>query len=84
VQSSFVFWEGTDAICRQSDRVCALSYVFTVFKKIEKTAACEMRSVTVHDDPRSGRPSVVDEDLVREWKRRFKRTDDSSLSLHFP
>ena len=41
----------------------------------------------VHDDPRSGRPSVVNEDLVRAveekmWEnRRFAIT---SLSLHFP
>jgi hypothetical protein len=74
--------------------------MFTMFKKIEKPAACEMRSVipadihhqlcevyeehamsdlmvwrwvrhfnegseNVHDDPWSGRLSVVNEDLVR-------------------
>jgi len=37
----------------------------------------------VHDDPRSGRPSVVNEDLVRQLKRRLGRTDDSPLR-HFP
>ena len=37
----------------------------------------------VHDDPRSGRPSVVNEDLVRAVERRSERTDDSPLR-HFP
>jgi hypothetical protein len=30
--------EGTEAICRRSNRVCASSCVFTWFKKIEKPA----------------------------------------------
>ena len=41
----------------------------------------------VHDDPRSGRPSVVNEDLVhvREQKiRENRRFTIMSLSLHFP
>jgi hypothetical protein len=98
-----------------------------MFKKIEKPAACEMRSVihffnarnmkpadihrqlcevygehaitdllvrrwvrhsnegreNVHDDPRSRRPSVVNEDLVRADEEKFKRTDDSPFR-HFP
>jgi transposase len=99
-----------------------------MFKKIEKPAACEMRSVilflnarnmkptdihrqlcevygehdstirrrvrhfnegreNVHDNPRSGRPSVVNEDLVRAVEEKFqenRRFTISSLSLHFP
>jgi hypothetical protein len=35
----------TDAICRQLNHVYASSCVFKMFKKIEVTAACEMRSV---------------------------------------
>ena len=41
----------------------------------------------VHDDPRSGRPSVVNEDLVRaveEKIRENRRFTITSLSLHFP
>ena len=41
---------------------------------------------TVHDDPRSGRPSVVNEDLVRaveEKIRENRRFTITSLSLHF-
>jgi hypothetical protein len=41
----------------------------------------------VHDDPRSGRPSVVNEDLVRvvEFKiQGNRRFTISSLFLHFP
>jgi len=40
----------------------------------------------VHDDPRSGRPSVVNEDLVRavdEKIRENRRFTITSLSLHF-
>jgi hypothetical protein len=40
-----------------------------------------------HDDPRSGRPSVVNEDLVRtpeEKIQEYRRFTISSLSLHFP
>ena len=37
----------------------------------------------VHDDPRSGRPSVRNEVLVRAVERRLERTDDSPLR-HFP
>jgi hypothetical protein len=102
-----------------------------MFKKIEKPAACEMRSVipflnarnmkpadihcqlcevygehamsdlmvwrwmrhfhegckSVHDDPRSSRPSVVNEDLVHAVKEKIqenRRLIISSLSLPFP
>jgi len=98
-----------------------------MFKKIENTAACEMRSVirflnaknmtpaeihrqrcdvygeyatsssmvrrwvrlfnegrgNVHDDPRSGRPSVVNEDLMRAFEEDIGGSDDSPLR-HFP
>ena len=37
----------------------------------------------VHDDPRSGRPSVVNGDLVRAVEEKLERTGDSSLR-HFP
>jgi hypothetical protein len=45
VQSLLVLLEDADAICRQLNHVFALSCVFKIFKKIEKPAACEMRSV---------------------------------------
>ena len=41
----------------------------------------------VHDDPRSGRPSVVNENLgraVEEKIRENRRFTTTSLSLHFP
>ena len=41
----------------------------------------------MHDDPRSGRPCVVNEDLVRaveEKIRENRRFTITSLSLHFP
>ena len=41
----------------------------------------------VHNDPRSGRPSVVNEDLVRaveEKIRKNRRFTITLLSLHFP
>jgi hypothetical protein len=41
----------------------------------------------VHDDPRSGLPSVVNEDLVRAVEEKIqenRRFTNSSLSLHFP
>ena len=40
----------------------------------------------MHDDPRSGQPSVVNEDLVRavEKIRENRRFTIMSLSLHFP
>jgi transposase len=102
-----------------------------MFKKIEKPAACEMRSLirflnarevkptdihrhlcevygehamsdsmvrrlvihfnerreNVHDEPRSGRPPVVNEYLVRAVEEKFqekRRFTISSLSLHLP
>jgi hypothetical protein len=41
----------------------------------------------VHDDPRSGRPSVINEDLVRAVEEKIqenRRFSISPLSLHFP
>jgi transposase len=41
----------------------------------------------VHDDPRSGRPSVVNEDFVRAVEEKIQKNRQftiSSLSLHFP
>jgi hypothetical protein len=41
----------------------------------------------VHDDPRSGRPSVVNEDLARAVEKKIqenRRFTISSPSLHFP
>ena len=41
----------------------------------------------VHDDPRSGRPSVVNEDLVRAVEEKIRENrlfTITSLSLHFP
>jgi len=41
----------------------------------------------VHDDPRSGRPSVVNEDLVRAVEEKIKenrRFTITPLSLYFP
>jgi transposase len=131
VQNLLVLREGTDVICRQSNRVYASSCVFTMFKKTKKPAACEMRSVirflnarnmkpadihrqlceayrehagsdsmvrrwarhfiegreNVHDDSRSGRPPVVNEDLVRAVKEKVQENrlfTISLLSLHFP
>jgi len=41
----------------------------------------------VHDDPRSGRPSLVNEDLVRAVEGKIRENRQftiTSLSLHFP
>jgi len=41
----------------------------------------------VHDEARSGRPSLVNDDLVRKFKERVRddrRFTISDLSLHFP
>ena len=41
----------------------------------------------MHDDPRSGRPSVVNEDLVRAVEEKIRengRFTITSLSLHLP
>jgi hypothetical protein len=46
-----------------------------------------VRRENVHDDPRSGRPPVVNEDLVRAVEEKIqenRRFNISSLSLHFP
>jgi len=71
-----------------------------MFKTIEVAADCEIRSVisflnamfsegpdSVHDEARNGRPSLVNDDLVRKANERVR--DDrlftiSDLSLHFP
>ena len=42
------------------------------------------RRENVHDDPRSGRPSVVNEDLVRAVEERIKERTDNSPLRHFP
>jgi hypothetical protein len=45
------------------------------------------RRENVHDDPQSGRPSLVNEDLVRAVEEKIqenRRFNISSLSLHFP
>ena len=42
---------------------------------------------TVHDEARSGRPSLVNDDLVRKVNERVcddKRFTTSDLTLHFP
>jgi hypothetical protein len=47
----------------------------------------EMGETLVHNDPRSGRPSVVNEDLVRVVEEKIqenRRFTISSLSLNFP
>jgi hypothetical protein len=55
--------EGTDAICRQSNHVYASSCVFTTLKKIEKPAACEMRSVTRFLNARNMKPADIHRQL---------------------
>jgi hypothetical protein len=45
VQSLLVLMEGMNRICRQSNHIYASSYMFKMFKKIMKPAACEMWSV---------------------------------------
>jgi hypothetical protein len=57
VQSFLVLLEGTDTICRQSKHVYALSYVFTMFKKIEKSTAFEMQSVIYFLNARNMKPA---------------------------
>ena len=45
------------------------------------------RRENVHDDPRSGRPSVVNEDLVRAVEEKIRENrlfTITPLSLHFP
>jgi hypothetical protein len=84
VQGLLVFWEGTDAICRQSNRVHALSYAFKVFKKVEEYAACEMRSVIHFLNARNMKPAdihrqhcevyeehAMSDSMVRRWVRHF-------------
>jgi hypothetical protein len=53
MQSLLILWEGMDATCRRSNRVFASSCVFTMFKKIEKPATCEMWSVIHFLDARN-------------------------------
>jgi hypothetical protein len=84
VQNILVRWEGTDTICRQSNRVYALSCVFTIFKKFEKPAACEMRSVISFLNARNMKLADIHRQLcevygehgmsdfmVRRWVRHF-------------
>ena len=47
----------------------------------------DMKEENVHDEARSGRPSLVDDDLVckvKEKVRDDRRFTISDLSLHFP
>jgi hypothetical protein len=79
-----VIWEGTDAICRQSNRVYALSFVFTMFTKIEKPTACEMLSVIRFLNAGNMKPAdihrqvcevygehAMSDSMVRRWVRHF-------------
>jgi hypothetical protein len=115
-----------DGICRQSNCVYASSFVFTIFKKNEKPATCEMWCVihffnarnmkladihypfcevygehamsdstvwrwiihfdehkNVHDDLRSSRPSVVNEDLVRIVEEKIQENRQFIISSLF-
>ena len=48
---------------------------------------CNEGRENVHDEARSGRPSLVDDDLVRKVNERVRddrRFTISDLSLHFP
>jgi hypothetical protein len=72
----------TDEICRQSNLVYALSSV-----QENREAHFNKLHENVHDDPRSGRPSVVNEDLMRAVKEMIqvnKQFIISSFFLHFP
>jgi hypothetical protein len=84
VQSLLVLLEGTDTICRQSNHVYASSFVCTMFKKIEKPAACEMRSVIHFLNARNMKPAnihcqlcevyaehVISDSMIRRWTRHF-------------
>jgi hypothetical protein len=82
MQSLLVFLEGTDAICRQLNQLYALSYVFTMFKKIKKLAAHEMWSVICFLNAKNMKPAdihrqlcelyeehAMSDSMVRRWVR---------------
>jgi hypothetical protein len=84
MQSLLVLLEGTDAICRQSNHVDASLCVFKMFKKIEKPATCEMRSVIHFLNARNMKPAAIhhqlcevyrehamSDSMVRRWVRYF-------------
>jgi predicted RNA-binding protein (virulence factor B family) len=84
VQSLLVVLEGTNTICRQSNHVYASSCVFKLFKKIEKPATCDMRSVIHFLNARNMKPADIHRQLhevcgkhamidsmVRIWVRHF-------------
>jgi hypothetical protein len=82
MQSLLVLSEGMDAICRQLNHVYASFCVFQMFKKIEKPAACEMRSVIGFLNARNMNPAdilhqfcdmygehAMSDSTVRRWVR---------------
>jgi hypothetical protein len=82
VQSLLVRWDGTDTICRQSNRVHASSCVFTMLKKIERSVAYKMRAVIRFVNARNLKPSdihrqlcevygehAMSDSVVRRWVR---------------
>jgi hypothetical protein len=84
VQCLLVLWEGMGALCRQFNRCCALSCVFTMFKKIEKPILCEMRSVIRFLDARNVKPAdihcqlcevygehAMSDSMAQKWVRHF-------------
>jgi hypothetical protein len=65
VQSLLVLWEVMDAICRQLNHVYASSCVFTMFKKIEKPAACGILSVIHFLNAKNIKPADIHFNFVR-------------------
>jgi nitrogenase subunit NifH len=59
--------EGTDANFRQSNSVYASSFVFKMFKKIEKPAAYKMRSVICFLNARNMKPSDIHRQLCEVY-----------------
>jgi hypothetical protein len=92
VQSMLVLWEGTDAICRQSNCIYASSCVFTMFKEIEKPAACEMRSVIRFLDARNMKPADTYHQLCEAYgehatsdsrvRRRVRHFNEACKNVH--
>jgi len=129
--TSSIIWEATDDISWNSCNVYVCPCALNMFKTIEGTTDCEIRSVisflnardvlpseihhqicqvygdnaksdgmvrkwvrmftegreNVHDEARSGRPSLVNADLVRKVNERVlddRRFKISDLSQHFP
>jgi hypothetical protein len=66
VQSLLVLLEGTDVICGQLNCVYALSCVFTMFKKIEKPATCEMCGLCFLN-ARNMKPADIDRQLCEAY-----------------